>query len=136
MPVALVSSNGLQGAQAVPQTLYRNQSVMPNTAQPQTLFYNVGNNAAMHPQLTRQLVNNSSAAPPNNHVLQVQRPVTFTQNVARPTFGTTDRPPKLTHNLEHNLRPVQIRLGTCKFTPETCVTFKTEGVLFSLKGQT
>ena len=137
MPVALVSSDGLQGAQAVPQTLYGNQSVMLNTAQPQTLFYNVGNNAAMHPQLTPQFVNNSStAAPPNNHVLQVQRPVTFTQNVARPTSGTTDRPPEITHNLEHKLRAVQIRLGTCKFTPETCVTFKTEGVLFSLKGQT
>ena len=54
MPVPLVNGNGLQGAQAVPQALYRNQSVMSNTAQPQTLFYNLGNNAAMHPQLRSQ----------------------------------------------------------------------------------
>ena len=98
MPVVLVSGNGLQGVQAVPQTLYRNQ----NTAQPQELFCNAGNNATMRPQQRSQLVNNSSAAaPPNNPVLPVQRPVTFTQNVARPTSGTTDRPPELTHNLEH-----------------------------------
>ena len=113
----------LQGAQAVPQALYRNQ----NTAQPQALLYNLGNNVvANHPQLRPQLVNTSlSAAPPNNPVFQVQ-------NVAKPTSGTTDRP----HELKHDLRAVQIRIGTCKFVPETSVTFKTDGELFSLKGQT
>ena len=133
MPVPLVNGNGLQGAQAVPQALYRNQSVMSNTAQPQTLFYNLGNNAAMHPQLRPQLVNTSSAAVlPNAPVPQVQRPATFTQSVARPTSGTTDKPQELKHNLD----AVQIRIGTCQFIPDTNVTFKTEGLLFSLKGHT
>ena len=129
----LINGNSLQNA-PVPQGLYRNQSVMSTnaSAQPQTLFYNLGNNQ-LHPALNGGQVQPQpqlrSPVPSNTGIPQRHSsPATY--------LATNTQPPvPKPQDAKYNIDATQIRIGTCKFVPDTSVTFKNEGVLFSLKGK-
>lgn len=96
----------------VPQNLYRNvqnQNVL--TSNGQSIVYNLNTHAAQ-----------------NN-------PVRMQQTIQRPLQVATQTVFSKALDCKYNIDASQIRIGTFKFYPDTSVTFKNEGVLFSLKGK-